>query len=84
SSRSSMSPSKANDELLRSQIEEAVDNLNSVILEVKEGDGTFNYIVNDTTLVNDIDETEKNVKQGSVLLNENLEAIEFLRELNVH
>ena len=31
--------------------------------------------MNDTTLVNDIDETVKNVKQGSVLLNENLEAM---------
>lgn len=57
------------------QIEVAVENLNSVIGEVKEGDGTFNYIVNDTTLVNDLDATVKNVKQGSVLLNENLEAM---------
>ena len=57
------------------QIEEAVENLNSVILEVKEGDGTFNYIVSDTTLVHDIDETVKKVKHGSVLLNENLEAM---------
>ena len=29
----------------------------------------------DTTLVNDIDETVKNVKHGSELLNENLEAM---------
>ena len=50
-------------------------NLNKVVLEVKEGEGTFHHIMTDTTMVNDIDETIKNIKQGSVLLNENLEAM---------
>ena len=57
------------------EIENAVENLNEIILEVKEGEGTFNYIMTDTTLVNDIGETVKNVKEGSVMLNENLEAM---------
>ncbi len=57
------------------QIEATVQTLNEIVLEAKEGDGTFNYILSDTTLVNDISETVENVKQGSVLLNENLEAM---------
>ena len=57
------------------QINNAVSNLNEVVTEVKEGEGTFNHIMTDTTLVNDINETVRNVKQGSVLLNENLEAM---------
>lgn len=57
------------------EINTVAENLNEVISEVKEGDGAFNHIMSDTTLVNDIDETVKNVKKGSVLLNENLEAM---------
>ena len=45
------------------------------LLNIKEGEGTLNYLVNDTVLVNDIETTVKNVKQGSVMLNENLEAM---------
>ena len=53
-----------------------ISNLNDVILNVKNGEGALNYMVNDTVLVNDINETVKNVKRGSVLLNENLEALQ--------
>ena len=42
---------------------------------VKEGEGAFNYLVSDTILVQNIDETVKNIKEGSVMLNENLEAL---------
>lgn len=52
-----------------------ISNLNDVIVEVKEGEGAFNYLVSDTTLVKDLGETVKNVKEGSVMLNENLEAL---------
>jgi len=52
-----------------------IENLNEVIVNVKEGEGAMNYLVTDTILVQDIDETVKNIKQGSVLLNENLEAL---------
>ncbi|MEN8187283.1 MAG: MlaD family protein [Bacteroidota bacterium] len=56
-------------------IDSVIANLNDVILEFKNGKGTFNYVVNDTVLVKDVDETMKNIKEGSVLLNENLEAL---------
>ncbi|MEN8123869.1 MAG: MlaD family protein [Bacteroidota bacterium] len=56
-------------------IDSVIANLNDVILEFKNGKGTLNYVVNDTVLVKDIDETMKNIKEGSILLNEDLEAL---------
>ena len=53
----------------------AIGNLNEVVLNLKNGDGVLNYMVNDTILVNNIDETMENIKEGSVRLNENLEAL---------
>ena len=52
-----------------------ISNLNEVTVKVKEGEGALNYFVSDTVLVKDIDETVKNIKKGSVMLNENLEAL---------
>ncbi len=56
-------------------IDSVLTNINDVVVEFKDGKGTLNYVVNDTILVNDVDETIKNFKEGSVLLNENLEAL---------
>jgi len=58
-----------------SEIDSVLTNLNEVVLDFKNGKGTFNYMVNDTTLVKNIDETIKNIKEGSLRLNENLEAL---------
>jgi phospholipid/cholesterol/gamma-HCH transport system substrate-binding protein len=57
-------------------IDSVISNLNEVIVDVKNGKGAFNYLVQDTVLVNDINETVKNIKKGSVLLNEDLEALQ--------
>jgi phospholipid/cholesterol/gamma-HCH transport system substrate-binding protein len=65
----------ANLEQSSQDINLVINNLNELILEVKEGEGTFNYLVSDTILVQDIGETVKNIKEGSVMLNENLEAL---------
>ena len=56
-------------------IDSVLTNISDVVVEFKDGKGTLNYVVNDTILVNDVDETIKNFKEGSVLLNENLEAL---------
>ncbi|MGB5461844.1 MAG: MCE family protein, partial [Aureibaculum sp.] len=56
-------------------IDSVLNNLNVVILEIKNGKGTINYMVKDTLLVKNIDETMQNIKEGSVKLNENLEAL---------
>jgi phospholipid/cholesterol/gamma-HCH transport system substrate-binding protein len=57
------------------RIREAANDLNEVVTEVKTGEGTFHHIIKDTTLVRDIDETVRNVRKGSEMLNENLEAM---------
>ncbi|MDH5413823.1 MAG: MCE family protein, partial [Flavobacteriaceae bacterium] len=56
-------------------IDSVLINLNEVILEIKNGKGTLDYMVNDTLLVKNIEETMNNLKDGSVKLNENLEAL---------
>jgi phospholipid/cholesterol/gamma-HCH transport system substrate-binding protein len=58
-----------------SEIDSVITSVNELVLTIKNGDGTLNYLVNDTLLVKNIDETTKNIKEGSVLLNENLEAL---------
>jgi len=50
-------------------------NLNDFILNVKKGEGALDYIVNDTVFVKNIDKTIENIKEGSIRLNENLEAL---------
>ena len=56
-------------------IDSVINNLNSVVLDFKNGEGTINYMINDTILVNNIDETMKNIKEGSARLNDNMEAL---------
>ncbi len=56
-------------------INTVVKNMNDVVLEMKNGKGTINYLATDTALVNNIDVTVKNLQEGSVKLNENLEAL---------
>ena len=56
-------------------IDSVISNINDLVLNVKNGEGTLDYMVNDTVLVNNIDETVKNIKDGSIRLNENLEAL---------
>ena len=58
-----------------SEIDAVISNINEVVLAAKTGDGAVNYMLNDTLLVKNIDTTMKNLKEGSVLLNENLEAL---------
>lgn len=50
-------------------------NLNDFVVNIKEGEGALDYIVNDTVFVKNIDKTMENIKEGSVRLNENLEAL---------
>lgn len=49
--------------------------LNATILNAKEGKGALNYLSNDPKLVWKIDSTMTNIKDASVRLNEDLEAL---------
>lgn len=56
-------------------IDSVITNLNSTILNIKEGDGLLNYLANNPDLVQEVDSTMKNVHIASERLNENLEAL---------
>ena len=58
-----------------SGIDSILSNLNDIVVNIKNGKGAYNYMMNDTTFVKNIDETIINIKEGSVRLNENLEAL---------
>lgn len=57
------------------EINTAVSNLNATILDIKNGEGAINYLANDPTLVKKIDTTMTNIKEASIKLNQNMEAL---------
>ncbi|WP_035671095.1 MlaD family protein [Flavobacterium sp. 83] len=57
------------------KIDNVITNLNSTIVNIKEGKGAINYLSNDPNLVQKIDSTMKNVNEASFRLNENMEAL---------
>ncbi|SHJ43484.1 phospholipid/cholesterol/gamma-HCH transport system substrate-binding protein [Arenibacter nanhaiticus] len=56
-------------------VEEMLKELNVVISDVKEGRGAIHYLSQDTTLVHHLQNTMKNVDEGSRRFNENMEAL---------
>ena len=56
-------------------IDSIISNVNKVVLNMNTGDGALNYMLNDSSLVKNIDASMKNIKEGSLKLNENLEAL---------
>ena len=57
------------------QIDKVVTNLNTTILNIKDGKGALNYLSNDPKLVRKIDSTMTNINEASFRLNEDLEAL---------
>ncbi|RBN51686.1 MlaD family protein [Flavobacterium psychrolimnae] len=57
------------------QIDNVVNNLDTTIVNIKNGKGAVNYLSNDPELVQKIDSTMTNVNEASLRLNENLEAL---------
>ena len=57
------------------EINKVVANLNTTILNIKDGKGAVNYLSNDPKLVQKIDSTMINIKEASFRLNENMEAL---------
>lgn len=57
------------------KIDNVINNLNSTIVNIKEGKGAINYLSNDPNLVRKIDSTMKNINEASFRLNENMEAL---------
>jgi phospholipid/cholesterol/gamma-HCH transport system substrate-binding protein len=58
------------------EIEQMTANLNQFSTAIKNNDGALNYILNDTTFVNNLDETLENAEAASKKLDENMKALQ--------
>lgn len=57
------------------KMEDAMEKVNTIIESINASDGAFNYIVKDTSLVNSLKSTLKNVNEGTDKFNQNMEAL---------
>jgi len=57
------------------EIDSTLNEINSVIGDIQSSEGTFNYIVKDTALVNSIRSTMNNINEGTNKFNQNMEAL---------
>ncbi|MEM5565433.1 MlaD family protein [Psychroserpens sp. AS72] len=57
------------------EIESVLKNINSVVDDFNSSEGTYNYIVRDTTLVNSLKSTLNNINEGTKKFDENMEAL---------
>lgn len=56
------------------EIETLLNNVNTIVDNFNSSEGTYNYIVKDTSLVNSLKSTLKNVNEGTDKFNQNMEA----------
>lgn len=57
------------------QIDSVVKSINTVVHDFNSSDGTYNYIVKDTSLVNSLKSTIQNINEGTDKFNQNMEAL---------
>jgi phospholipid/cholesterol/gamma-HCH transport system substrate-binding protein len=57
------------------EIETLLNNVNTVVDDFNSSDGSYNYIVKDTSLVNSLKSTLKNINEGTDKFNQNMEAL---------
>lgn len=57
------------------QIDSVAKNINAIVNEFDTQEGTYNYIMKDTSLVNNLKSTLKNINEGSDKFNQNMEAL---------
>ena len=55
--------------------ENLVETAPNVMSRIQSNDGALNYVLNDTTLVNNLKSTFKNIKEGTAKFNQNMEAL---------
>ena len=59
------------------EINDAITNINTLVRDFNSSDGAFNYIVKDTSLVNSLKSTIKNINEGTHKFNQNMEALKY-------
>jgi len=57
------------------EIDNVLSNINAVVDDFKSSDGAYNYILKDTSLVNSLKSTLKNINEGTDKFNQNMEAL---------
>ena len=57
------------------KLDAMVTSLDSLIRSITREEGTVHYLATDTTLVRNIDQTVRNLEQGTARFNENMEAL---------
>lgn len=57
------------------QMDSALSSITSVVNNFNDAEGAYNYIVNDTTLVNSLKSTLQNINEGTDKFNQNMEAL---------
>jgi phospholipid/cholesterol/gamma-HCH transport system substrate-binding protein len=57
------------------EIENLIKNANTVVTDIKSNEGALNYVLNDSTLVNSLKSTLKNINEGTDKFNQNMEAL---------
>ena len=57
------------------EIEKLVKNANIIATDIQSNEGALNYVLNDTTLVNSLNSTLKNINEGTDKFNQNMEAL---------
>ena len=56
------------------EIESVLQNINAVVEDFNSSEGTYNYVVRDTSLVNSLKSTLENINEGTDKFNQNMEA----------
>lgn len=57
------------------EIEHVLNQINTVVADMNTSEGAYNYIVKDTSLVNSLKSTLKNINEGTDKFNQNMEAL---------
>ncbi len=57
------------------EIDNVLSNINTVVDDFNTSDGAYNYILKDTSLVNSLKSTLKNINEGTDKFNQNMEAL---------
>ncbi|MEH6537215.1 MAG: MlaD family protein [Psychroserpens sp.] len=65
----------SNLETSSNEIEGMLVNINSVVEDFNSSEGAFNYITKDTSLVNSLQSTLKNINEGTEKFDQNMEAL---------